>query len=65
MQGLHSLGGVPGEVRQAMASQAYFLSPVSSLPAMSEALTTEVENGNKTAVKTKMDKFFIVSYSLK
>ena len=55
---MHSLGGVPGEVRQVMASQAYFLSPVSSFPAISEALTAEAENGNRAAVKTKIDKFF-------
>ena len=47
-----------------MASQAYFLSPVSSLPAISEALTAEAENGSRAAVKTKMDKCFIVSYSV-
>lgn len=47
-----------------MVSQAYFLSPVSSLPAISEALTAEAENGNRAAVKTKMDKCFIVSYPL-
>mgnify|MGYP000878186119 CR=1 FL=1 len=48
-----------------MASQAYFLSPVSSLPAISEALTADAENGSRAAVKTKMDKCFIVPYSLK
>ena len=48
-----------------MASQAYFLSPVSSLPAISEALTTGIENGSRAAVKTKMDKRFILSYTVK
>ena len=32
---------------------------------MSEALTAEVENGSSAAVKTKIEKCFIVSYSLK
>lgn len=45
--------------------QAYLASPGSSLPAMSEALPAEAENGNRAAVKTKPDKHFIVSYSLK
>lgn len=36
-----------------------------SLPAMSETLPAETENGNSVAVKTKLDKRFIVLYSLK
>lgn len=44
--------------------QAYLASPVGSLPAMSETLPAETENGNSVAVKTKLDKRFIVLYSL-
>ncbi len=48
-----------------MALQAYLVSPGSNLPAMFEALPVETENGNSAAVKTKLDKCFIVLYSLK
>ena len=62
---LHSLGGVPGEVRQVMASQACLASPVSSWPGLSEAWAADREKGARAAVKTKMDKRFILSYSVK
>ena len=48
-----------------MASQACLASPVSSWPGLSEAWAADMENGARAAVKTKMDKRFILSYSVK
>ena len=48
-----------------MASQACLASPVSSWPGLSEARAADREKGAKAAVKTKMDKRFILSYSVK
>ena len=44
---LHSLGGVPGEVRQVMASQTCLVSPVSSRPGLFEAWAADREKGTK------------------
>ena len=48
-----------------MASQACLASPVSSWPGLSEAWAADREKGARAAVKTKMDKRFILSYSVK